>query len=588
MKLLRLGIVAVFLVVSWNVFTSETSNFGRVYGSGLTGLESQIVNLVNGTRVFNDDLALEGIAYNHSLSDYSFRSAGSSGDIATADWIVKQFESFGLETYNESYQFTNWDVLSQPTLLIDDDGNTSTTTDQTIIDSFSPVEYSWGTPPGGVFGDLVVLPLPSAANVTQIGRTPINMTEWNAIDTTKKIVLVGREVRWSNSWEQTFKSKLTAQTPIAVVYTWWYDWMSWVPPVFYAVDGRPGRTFGPYFWNLKIPAGFVDYEAGSWIRNRETGLNVSARAEIDVVINEGPQFNIIGKLRGSVYPEKVVIISAHRDTVMDSGFCDNGAGTAGVIELARIFSEANRTGLLRPKYTILFVLFDGEELGLVGSINYVKQHKSELDNVVAVFNLDSIGSDHMDYSDTVPDPATGLDLDELVLKAAQDLGINATSAGGPGGSDETAFADPASGEWYYSFFWNLQAGIEDASPVESALSLASHPTFFTERWDDGTYGWMHTSYDNSTSTTSLDWVETRDLENQLKVAALSIERAVAPLVADVNNDGAVDMKDIGYVARRFGIDQTSPLWDPKADVVKDEKIDMKDIGLVARHFGEHD
>jgi hypothetical protein len=554
---------------------------------GLTTIESQIIDLVNGTRAYNLDLELERIAFNHSQSKYSFRSAGSSGANATADWIVEQFESFGLETYNESFQFTNWDVLSEPTLIIDDDGNFSTINDQTIIDSFQSVHYSWPTPQGGAFGDLVVLPLPPAANTGQIGMNPINLTAWNAIDTTDKIVLVGAEVRWAYSWEETLKNKLTAQPPSAVVHTWWYDWMSWVPPVFYSAAGRPGRTFGPYFWDLEIPVGFVDYEDGLWIRNREIGLNVSARTEIEAVISTGLQFNVVGKLGGSVYPDKVVIVCAHRDTVMSSGFCDNGAGTAGVVELARVFSEANRTGLLQPKYTLLFILFDGEELGYVGSINYVMQHKPEMDNIVAVVNMDVIGSDYLDVSVTLQDPATGLDMDKLVLKAAEDLGINASSSGEYGGSDDIPFIDPATGEWFYSFFWNLSAGIENANPVESSITISSHPTFYTEKWSTGTPGWMHTSYDNSTSTSTLNWVEEDDLDNQLKVAALSITRIEYGLTGDVDDNGRVDMSDIVAVCDAFGSKPGKPNWNTNCDLDLDNKVTMGDIVIALDNFGKH-
>jgi hypothetical protein len=55
---------------------------------------------------------------------------------------------------------------------------------------------------------------------------------------------------------------------------------------------------------------------------------------------------------------------------------------------------------------------------------------------------------------------------------------------------------------------------------------------------------------------------------------------------DTNGDNKVDMKDIGYVARRFMCVPDDALWDPKSDVNRDGKIDMKDIGLVAKHFGE--
>ena len=92
----------------------------------------------------------------------------------------------------------------------------------------------------------------------------------------------------------------------------------------------------------------------------------------------------------------------------------------------------------------------------------------------------------------------------------------------------------------------------------------------------------------STSTATLDWVEASDLENQLKVTALSIARIMGPIIGDINYDGKMDMKDIGYAARRFGMNATDPLWDSGADIVGDGRIDMEDIDTAARHFGEVD
>ncbi len=60
------------------------------------------------------------------------------------------------------------------------------------------------------------------------------------------------------------------------------------------------------------------------------------------------------------------------------------------------------------------------------------------------------------------------------------------------------------------------------------------------------------------------------------------------LSADVNYDGAIDMKDIGLVARSFGSrygPQIDPRWIFRADVSNDRKIDMRDIGFVAKVFG---
>ena len=51
--------------------------------------------------------------------------------------------------------------------------------------------------------------------------------------------------------------------------------------------------------------------------------------------------------------------------------------------------------------------------------------------------------------------------------------------------------------------------------------------------------------------------------------------------------GVIDMKDIAYVAKRFGTTPSAPLWDPNADIDGSGKVDMKDIATVAKNFGKH-
>src|SRR5262249_10805551 len=63
---------------------------------------------------------------------------------------------------------------------------------------------------------------------------------------------------------------------------------------------------------------------------------------------------------------------------------DNGAGVAVILEAARIFKRLG----LRPKHTIRFLFFSGEEELSNGSRAYVAQHKNELDDARAVFNID--------------------------------------------------------------------------------------------------------------------------------------------------------------------------------------------------------
>jgi len=485
----------------------------------LTSQESQVMALVNGTNAYNYDLELEKIALNHSISNYAFRSGGSEGATATAMWLRDKLESFGLETHLESFEFTNWNLLSQPTLIIDEDGVSSTTLDQTLINSFQSEHYSWSTAEEGVFAELVVLPLPPTSNISEISSSSIDTALWNSINTTDKIVLIGREVRWNHAWEETYFAKLSAQPPVAVIYTWWYPWMSFAPPFFSSLGGRPTSNLGPYNWNLKIPVGWVNHEDGLLIQGKR---NVSAKVTIHSIMGTGPHYNVVGRLQGNANPDKFVIISGHYDTVMTAGFVDNGAGTAGVVELARIFAETAKKGVYNPDFTILFIVFASEELGLVGSTNYVMQHETDMNNIVAVINLDCIGSDSLNVART--EPSEGLDLDEVIMKAAGDLNINATLTD-PGGSDQEVFRNPVWADNSYSWWWpSLTSGIGNANPVKSSTMLISYPILYSDKWNRGNPGWIHTSYDNSTSTQTLNWLEPNHLEEHIKVAALSAMR----------------------------------------------------------------
>jgi parallel beta-helix repeat protein len=485
----------------------------HAWGTGYSDM--YLVGLVNGTRAYGYDLELEDIARNH----FAFRTGGSQGANETANWIKAKLESFGIEAWLEPFTFTSWDLSAKPFLLTDDDGNPGTTTDQTNITSFQPLHFSYPTPSQGTFTDLVVLPLPSATDTNDLSTKTVNMTEWNAINTSGKIVLIGQEVQWCQGGTQAFNNKISNQPPAAIIRTWWFEWMAFVPDWFGSSSGRPLGY--PLFWNLHVPIGFVNHEQGEWIRNREKSLNVAAKISVPSTISSGINYNVVGRIKGYADPQKYLIMSGHYDTVMCNGFSDNGAGTAGVLELAKVLSEAVREGIYKPSYTLLFIAFTDEELGLVGAANYVKQHKDQMPNITAVINLDCIGSDELGVSQT--DPSNGFDLDQEIIKAATDLAIP-ISVIAPGGSDQEAFLDPALMNDDIGYYWDIDLGISDAQGVSGSTVLASSPTIYNEQWSTGTPGWIHTSNDNSTSTQTLSWVEADDLENHIKVAFLSAIR----------------------------------------------------------------
>ena len=98
------------------------------------------------------------------------------------------------------------------------------------------------------------------------------------------------------------------------------------------------------------------------------------------------QENVVGEIRGYQKPDEVVILGAHLDSwELGTGALDNGCNAAMVIEAARAIKL---TGLL-PRRTIRFVLFSGEEQGTIGSYEYVKAHRAEMDKIRAMITFDA-------------------------------------------------------------------------------------------------------------------------------------------------------------------------------------------------------
>ena len=96
--------------------------------------------------------------------------------------------------------------------------------------------------------------------------------------------------------------------------------------------------------------------------------------------------NLVAELPGTDTAAGIVLVGAHLDSWQPgTGAQDNGTGVASVMEVARSIRALNRP----PRRTIRFVLFGGEEQVMLGSAAYVRQHRSELDNIDVVLVTDS-------------------------------------------------------------------------------------------------------------------------------------------------------------------------------------------------------
>jgi len=96
--------------------------------------------------------------------------------------------------------------------------------------------------------------------------------------------------------------------------------------------------------------------------------------------------NVIAEIRGAEKPEEFVILGAHLDSwELGTGALDNGCNAALVIDALRAIKASGVT----PRRTIRFILFSGEEEGLLGSRAYAVNHRAELDRAAGVVIYDA-------------------------------------------------------------------------------------------------------------------------------------------------------------------------------------------------------
>jgi len=97
-------------------------------------------------------------------------------------------------------------------------------------------------------------------------------------------------------------------------------------------------------------------------------------------------WDVIGRVKGSELPDEWVVTGNHRDAWI-YGAVDPNSGTAAMLEAVHGVGELLKSGW-KPKRTLIFGSWDGEEEGLIGSTEWVEQHETDLRNSPAYFNVD--------------------------------------------------------------------------------------------------------------------------------------------------------------------------------------------------------
>jgi aminopeptidase YwaD len=191
------------------------------------------------------------------------------------------------------------------------------------------------------------------------------------------------------------------------------------------------------------------------LSNHSMALDPSGRLALTVEIERihRKAANVIAELPGSEpsLADQYIVVGAHYDHLglgehdslaprlrgqIHHGADDNASGTSGVLELADALAHAGE----RPRHSVVFICFAGEELGLLGSAYYANHATFPLERTVAMINMDMIGrvSSNRLY---IGGTGTSPNFQKLVEDANSGVKFALSySASGYGASDQTSFA----------------------------------------------------------------------------------------------------------------------------------------------------
>ncbi len=292
------------------------------------------------------------------------RVTGSPAMARGVSWGVEAFRSAGVDVHTEKYTIpmtwaegaTRLDVLSPVAFPV----------------HLVSIGWSPATPAGGIEADLVDVGEGDAAGFARAGAAAKGA-----------IVLIHSGVlrTWDDLFDEYLRSGGTIDRAVkagaaAILWTSTRE------------HGLLYRHQNSLVGELdRLPQAIVAREdAERLARYAAAGENVRVRLSmLNRIGGAAEQENVVAEIRGREKPDEFVILAAHLDSwELGTGALDNGCNAALVVEAARSIAASG----VKPRRSLRFILFTGEEQGMLGSWAYARAHRAELDRAVAVVVFD--------------------------------------------------------------------------------------------------------------------------------------------------------------------------------------------------------
>lgn len=328
--------------------------------------------------------------------------------------------------------------------------------------------------------------------------------------------------------------------------------------------------------------------AGLWILNRLRSVGYvqarfdSFRVTVDRSL-QGRRFvlegvlarNIIAVKRGTLWPDRYLVLGAHYDsmnlTAPDSvggasvpyapGANDNATGVAGVLEIAR---------LLRREATdlsIVFCLFDAEELGLWGSRAYSSAARARQEDIRGMFSIDAIGTRSTEFprAFTLDATSRSIDLAREVTQAALDY--------------TSLVPRSTSGTGYWELISNRGREGCDCSDHQS-FSDQGFPGLGAFQYF-GAEAVFHTGRD---TVGAVDFSLAGGIVRAAMAGCLRLS-GFPGRSADFDGNGTVDFEDFFSFSERFGASEGEAGFEGRFDLDRDGTVGLQDFFIFADRFG---
>jgi carboxypeptidase Q len=327
----------------------------------------------------NSDYAFRQVA--HLANNIGPRLSGSAQAAKAVEYVANELKGIGCQVQREKVMVPHWVRGEETAALVQFPGQAENTTQKIVLCALGA---SVATPADGIIAEVIVV-----RNFNELKSLPRDKV-------TGKIVL----------FNYPFDKQMAAEGRGGEAYGEAVLYRSDGP----SAAGRQGavacliRSVGGADYRLphtgqtdyahdapKIPAGAVTAEDADLI------AYLVRQGPVKMKLILTPQqlpdiesYNVIGDIKGSQYPEQVIIISGHLDSWdLGTGAIDDAAGVAVSMEAANLIQKLH----LKPKRTIRVIAWMNEENGQAGSKQYGKDHEKEMSNHFAAMETDG-GAGH--------------------------------------------------------------------------------------------------------------------------------------------------------------------------------------------------